>query len=87
MHRRYQRPPFEEALSAWKQLLKERRFSTDVLWILEENLCFEKDFSAPAGVKLGIQTRFTPHPPDAAKTTYIICRNGCATRILSPRPE
>src|ERR1051325_242940 len=70
MHRRYQRPPFEEALSAWKQLLKVRGFSTDILWILEENLCFEKDANAAAGVKLGFQTRFTTHPPDAAKATY-----------------
>ena len=70
MIRRYQRPPFEEVLSTWKHLLKERGFSTDITWILEENLCFENDPGAPAGVKLGFQTRFTPHPPDAAKTTY-----------------
>ena len=70
MIRRYQRPPFEDVLSAWKQLLKQRGFSTDILWILEENLCFEKDNTAAAGVKLGFQTRFTPHPSDAAKVTY-----------------
>jgi len=70
MMRRYQRPPFEEVLSAWKNLLKERRFSTEIVWILEENLCFENDPGAQAGVKLGFQTKFTPHPPDAAKTTY-----------------
>jgi hypothetical protein len=67
---RYQRPTFEEVLSAWKQLLKARGFSTDILWILEENLCFETDPGVPAGVKLGFQTGFTPSPPDAAKTTY-----------------
>jgi hypothetical protein len=67
---RYQRPPFEDALAAWKSLLTERRLSTDLLWILEENLCFEKDPGTPAGVKLGFQTQFTPHPPDAAKVTY-----------------
>ncbi len=70
MIRPYQRPPFEEVLSAWKKLLKERGFSTDIVWILEENLCFENDPGAPAGVKLGFQTRFSPNPPDAAKTTY-----------------
>lgn len=67
---RYHRPPFEEALAAWKETLKRRGFSTDIEWILEENLCFERDPKAPAGVKLGYQSRFTPHPPDAPKATY-----------------
>jgi hypothetical protein len=68
--RQYQRPPFEDALAAWQSLLTRRGLSTDLVWILEENLCFEKDPGTPAGVKLGFQTRFTPHPPDAAKFTY-----------------
>ncbi len=67
---RYQRPPFEDALAAWKSLLTRQGFATDLLWVLEENLCFEKDPGTPAGVKLGFQTRFTPHPADAAKVTY-----------------
>ena len=57
-------------MSEWKNVLKLRGFSTDILWILEENLCFEQDPKAPAGVKLGFQTQFSPHPPDAAKATY-----------------
>ena len=68
--RRYQRPPFEDALVAWKALLTQRGCSTDLLWILEENLCFEKDPGTPAGVKLGFQTQFSPQPTDAAKVTY-----------------
>ncbi len=68
--RRYQRPPFEEALAAWKSLLTRRGHSTDLVWILEENLCFEKEPRSPARVKLGFQTRFTPHPPDSAKFIY-----------------
>jgi hypothetical protein len=68
--RRYQRPPFEDALTAWQALLTKRGLATDLVWILEENLCFEKDPGTPAGVKLGFQTRFTAHPPDAAKFTY-----------------
>jgi hypothetical protein len=68
--RRYQRPPFEDALAAWKSLLAQRGLPTDLLWILEENLCFEKDPGTPARVKLGFQTRFSAHPPDAAKVTY-----------------
>ena len=68
--RRYQRPPYEDALAAWKALLTQRGLSADILWILEENLCFEKDPGTPARVKLGFQTRFTPQPPYAAKDTY-----------------
>jgi len=68
--RRYHRPPFEDVVAAWKALLSHRGFSTELLWILDENLCFERDAGAPAGVKLGFQTQFTPHPPDAAKTTF-----------------
>src|SRR5215831_14322893 len=67
---RYHRPTFEDALSAWKQVLKQQGFPTEIVWILEENLCFEREPDAPAGVKLGFQTQFTPHPEDAAKTTY-----------------
>jgi hypothetical protein len=67
---RYHRPPFEDALVAWKSLLTMRGFSTDLVWVLEENLCFENDPGTEAGVKLGFQTRFTPQPPDAAKVTY-----------------
>src|SRR5689334_21687845 len=68
--RQYHRPPYEDALSAWKSLLKEQGFSTEILWILEENLCFEKDPNDLAGVTLGFQTQFTPQPADAAKVTY-----------------
>jgi hypothetical protein len=66
----YQRPPFEEAFSMWQELLAARGFSTNVLWILDENLCFERDPNVNGGFKLGFQTRFAPHPPDAAKVTY-----------------
>jgi hypothetical protein len=68
--RRYHRPPFEDVLADWKAQLARRHFSTDIVWILDENLCFEKDAAAAAGVKLGFQTQFTPQPPDAAKMTY-----------------
>jgi len=68
--RRFQRPPFEDALEAFKGLLTQQGHSTEIVWILDENLCFEKDPGTPAGVKLGFQTRFTADPPDAAKTTY-----------------
>jgi len=68
--RRYRRPPFEDMLAAWQQLLKDKGFPTEVVWIVDENLCYERDPNAPGGVKLGFQTQFTPQPADAAKTTY-----------------
>jgi hypothetical protein len=68
--RPFQRPPFEDALRAWKGLLTQRGLSTELLWILEENLCFERDPGTPARVKLGFQTRFTAYQPDTAKVTY-----------------
>ena len=67
---RYQRPPFEDALTAWKSLLSEHEYSTEILWVLDENLIFERDPGAVGGLKLGIQTQFTPHPPDSAKVIY-----------------
>lgn len=67
---RYQRPPFEDALAAWKAVLAKRGHPTQQLWILDENLCFERAPAAPAHVRLSFQTQFTPHPADAAKVTY-----------------
>jgi len=67
---RYMRPPFEEALTLFQKLLAGRGYPTDILWILDENLCFERDPKAPGGFKLGFQTQFAAHPPDAAKVTY-----------------
>ena len=66
----YQRPPFEEALGVWKTVLAKHGFATEIVWILDENLCFERDPQAAGGIKLGFQLAFTPHPPDAAKVTY-----------------
>ena len=68
--RRHHRPYFEQALAAWKTLLKGRGFSEEILWILEENLCFEQDAKSDVGVKLGFQTQFASHPPEDAKVIY-----------------
>ncbi len=68
--RPYYRPPYEDVLAEWKTLLAQRGFSTDIVWILDENLGFENDPAAPGGVKAAFQTLFTPQPADAAKYTY-----------------
>ena len=67
---KHTRPSFEEALKAWQALLAQRGLPAVLVWIFEENLCFEKAPSAQGGFRLGYQTAFTPPPPDAAQITY-----------------
>ncbi len=64
----FSRPTFESALSAWKKLLSERQFSTDLVWIFDENLIFEKD--AAGQTRLGFQTRLTPPPAEAERVAF-----------------
>jgi len=64
----FSRPTFEQALTAWKTLLKERQLPGEVIWIFDENLIFEKD--ATGRNKLGFQTQLTPPPPDADHVTF-----------------
>jgi hypothetical protein len=62
----FARPTFDAALKEWKNILAARRLPADLVWIFDENLCFEKDASAKDGFKLGFQTQFAP-PPAAAE--------------------
>ena len=64
------RPTLPEALAAWKQVLAERGFATDLTWIFEENLCFEKLQIERGGFHFGFQTRFTPPPEDALEIAF-----------------
>jgi hypothetical protein len=64
------RPPFDEALGAWKAHLVQRGFPTELLWVFEENLCFEREPNSPGGVRLGCQMVFTPPPPHAEQIGY-----------------
>ena len=64
------RPTFAEALRAWNAALSQRGLPTDLVWIFDENLCFEKDAAASPAFKLGFQTLFSPPPPDAEKIAY-----------------
>jgi len=64
------RPPFPDALKAWKDFLTQRGLQTELLWVFDENLCFERDPAAPGGFRLGFQTVFTPPPPESERLTY-----------------
>ena len=64
------RPTLATALDAWEKLLAERGFATDITWIFEENLCFEKLQIEPGGFHFGFQTKFTPPPEDALDIAF-----------------
>jgi hypothetical protein len=66
----FTRPSLEEALNAWKKLLAERGFATDIIWIFAENLCVEKSRAGQGGFHFGFQTRFTPPPEDALDIAF-----------------
>ena len=64
------RPTLAKAIGIWKKLLAERDLSTNLLWIFEENLCFEKEDTAQGGFRLGFQTKFTTPPDDALDIAF-----------------
>jgi hypothetical protein len=66
----FQRPTLDEALVAWKTLLAGRRQATDLIWLFEENLCFEKSKTEPGGFHFGFQTKFTPPDADALEIAF-----------------
>ena len=66
----FKRPSLAEALDAWKKLLAERGFATDIVWIFAENLCVEKSRAGQGGFRFGFQTRFTPAPEDALDIAF-----------------
>lgn len=75
------RPTLPEALVAWKKMLADRGFSSELLWLFEENLCFERAPEVPGGFHPGFQTRFTPVPDDALDIAFDdFCESG--TRIV-----
>jgi len=64
------RPPLSQALEAWKKILTEHKLATELLWIFEENLCFEKKHDVPGGIHIGFQTKFSPVPREALDIAY-----------------
>jgi hypothetical protein len=66
----FNRPTLNQALDVWKQLLGTKGLGTDLCWVFEENLCFEKSRAAQGGLHLGYQTKFTPPPEDALDIAF-----------------
>jgi hypothetical protein len=66
----FKRPNLSEALDAGKKLLAEHGFATDLTWIFQENLCFEKLQIQPGRFYFGYQTKFTPPPEDALEVAF-----------------
>jgi hypothetical protein len=64
------RPTLSDAVIAWRKILAERGFSNDLLWLFEENLCFEKLGTVPGGFRFGFQTRFAPPTEDALDIAF-----------------
>jgi hypothetical protein len=64
------RPAFGTVLQAWKAALTQRGFSPDIVWLFEENLCFENAPAAAGGFRFGFQTAFTPPPAGAEQIAY-----------------
>jgi hypothetical protein len=67
---KFNRPTLTEALAAWRQLLAERGFATQLTWIFEENLCIERQRANQGGFRFGFQTRFTPPANDALDIAF-----------------
>lgn len=66
----FNRPALDEALDAWEKILRQRHFPTDIVWLFEENLCFEKLKSEEGGFHIGFQTKFTPPAEDALEIAF-----------------
>ena len=67
---KFSRPALDEALEAWKKILTERNFPTDLIWLFEENLCIEKLRTEHGGFHFGFQMKFTPPPEDALDIAF-----------------
>jgi hypothetical protein len=66
----FNRPKLNEALDAWKKLLAAKGLGTELRWIFEENLCFEKSRAAQGGFHLGFQTKFASPAEDALDIAF-----------------
>src|SRR5688572_25510115 len=79
---KFDRPSLDHAIRAWEKILSERGFATNLLWIFEENLCFEKKPGAPGGIQPGYQTRFLKPPEDAVDIAYELFCNANARVVF-----
>jgi len=76
------RPDFSEAMRAWTELLRQRGWPTDLVWIFDENLCYERRPAGVAGYNIAFQTAITPPPEDAAQIAYEYFRDFDARMVL-----
>ena len=73
---KFDRPSLSLAIRTWETILAERGFANDLLWIFEENLCFEKKAGAPGGFHAAFQTRFLTPTEDAVEIAYdLFCQS------------
>jgi hypothetical protein len=66
----FTRPSFAEALKTWTELLRGRGLPTELVWIFDENLCFERQPGSADGIRVAYQTAFAPPPADAAQIAF-----------------
>ena len=78
---KFKRPVFDEALSAWKALLGQQGLPIGLIWLFDENLCFEKESAGSEVSQPGFQLEFTPPPPGAEQIAYDYF-SGFDTRLI-----
>ena len=66
----FTRPPFEQVLRVWEEMLRQQKLPTELVWVFEENLCVEADPARPGSFKLGYQVAWTPPPAEAQHVAY-----------------
>jgi len=66
----FTRPSFSEALNVWTELLARQGWPKDLIWLFDENLCFERRVESPGGLHIAYQTVFTPPPPESGQMAY-----------------
>ncbi len=64
------RPHVGEALGHWRGLLQQRGLPTEMVWLFDENLCFEASNTTPSGFRLAFQVKLTPPPDNADEIAY-----------------
>lgn len=78
----FTRPPFREALAAWRRCLRAQGLPDELVWVFSENLCLETSRVTPGSLRLGFQTNFTPPADDALEMAYDIFSESNARMVF-----